>query len=202
MKWRMSATSVYFTMILIPVAFVATGCELIGGLMPGHHEVIIDESTVEPELKNVLAQAKRLTLITSGLADSSAAISLEQQGGYEVNTLGFPGVPTPSQIRKFMETICIGFDKPDLVIHTLFGAPDLGGGTIIRGALTGRAGFETTGATDVLRCRDMWKTRFSLRTKVDQGIHNADVANVDQILGREYAKALMRIGGKLPPIAK
>lgn len=199
MKRPMSASSMYLTMILIPVAFLTAGCELIGGLMPSRHEVIVDESTVEPELKKALAQAKKLTLIASDKSDNSAAIYLEKQGGYEVDVVGFPGVPTPSSIRKYMETICVGSHNPDLVIYRLFDAPVMGSGVVIQALMTGRASIESPGTSDVLRCRDMWKTHFSLRAEINQGVHNVDQVNMDQTLGNEYAKALMRIGGKLQP---
>ncbi len=191
--------AIRFGLGTILLAVLTTAC-LIGGLMPSNNRVIIDETTVAPDLKQALASAKKLGFISAHPSTTAAATYLELHGGYEAFVEEPQKTSTPSQNRKLMETICSKSDSPDLVFLPTPAESDAGGMTTLKGAFTGRLDVNITAGEEVMRCKDKSKYRFSLRGELNQGIYNADQTKVNEIFGQEYAKALMRIAGKFPPV--
>lgn len=186
---------------LMPAILCSSGCAtaLVGGILPSNNKVTIDETTVSPELKDSLSKAKRLAFLATDKADTYVGEYLEENAGYEVSLVETSKVATLSQKRRQMETICSGSDKPDLVFAGSSGEANASTGTTLTALVTGRTDFDVTGINEVLRCRDNWKTQFSMREEISQGIYNADQTSMERIVGQEYAKALMRLAGKLQP---
>jgi len=172
---------------------------IVGGVLPSDNKVIVDETTVTPELKIALSEARKLTFFSSDQSDTFTAEYLEQHGGYEVTLEDPPKAASPSQKKKLMGAVCKQANRPDLVFSFSSTESDAGGGTVLRGVVTGRAKFNLTVLSDVVRCRDKWTSQFSVRAEMSQGIYNADSTKMSQVIGVEFAKALMQLAGKLPP---
>ena len=170
--------------------------------MPSKHNVVIDESSIDPELKVAMSKANKFSIIGSDASDVETANYLEQNAGWEVVLEETAKAATLSQTRKFVETLCKRKDRPDLVLSTSSNdQSDAGAGTVIKGLVTGRIDVNATTVQNVTRCRDKWQSRFTVRWEMSQGEFNADKVKMSHILAQEYAKALMRLAGKLPPVA-
>jgi hypothetical protein len=200
----MSTIRIFRTVLLATVPLHA-GCillaaplaPLVGGLLPSDNKVVIDEKTVTPELRTTLAQTKKWTFVDSDKSDAYMGELLEQHG-YEVAIEDSPKSATQSQKRKQMEAICARPDRPELVFSSSTGETDIGTGTTLKGLATGRAYYDVSGTEQVLRCRDKWSSEFALRAEISQGIYNEDKTKLAQIMGQEFAKALMQAAGTLP----
>jgi hypothetical protein len=172
-----------------------SGC---AGFRESNHSVEVDNSTVDPELKKSLANARKLVFLgTEGAAELPyMAEYLELDGGYEVSIERVSSIYSPSQIRKLALKVCQRADKPDLVFSSSNPETDAGGGTTIQAVFTGRAEFDMNLRVSVLRCRDSWISKFSASVSIDQGIYNADQSRMSELLGKEYAMALLEMAGR------
>ena len=176
---------------------------LAGGAMPDSHSVTFDQATATPKLQQVLASAHTITSITNGGDDRSniyMAEYLEEKNAYEVKTEDIPGGATPSQRRKLMRQICSRRDKPDLVISSTMGNMGTGTPLLVSAMVTGRRKSDVSFVMSFLRCRDNWQGKVNGKVEIDRGAINSNFdKEINQIMGYEAAKALMRLAGKLPP---
>jgi len=167
--------------------------------MSGDNKFVIDQSTVTAELKSALSQSKRITLVGGDPSDTYMAEYLDKNGAWQVEIEEQPKSSTPSQRRKLMDNICSRSDRPDLVMSSSAGESDAGTGATLKGLATGRVSVKFTGTVELLRCRDKWKGQFNASVDMDQGIYNLDQTKMNQVIGQEAAKALMRLAGKPVP---
>lgn len=193
--------------LLLAASVLLAGCmaaalapmvPLVGGMSSSSNKVTVDEATVTPELRHAFADAKRLTLIGGDRSSLHMAEYLDEQQAYEVRIEPSGQMSTPSQRREDMRKVCSHASPPDLVLSSSMGRSDVGTGTTMGALFTGRANFNVRGTIDVLRCRDSWASRFAVAAEISQGMYNADIAKIDQVLGQEIGKSLMVLGGKLP----
>ena len=175
---------------------------LVGGLMPSNNDVVIDEATITPELKDSFANARNLIFLSADTSDTYMAEYLELYGEYLVVLEASPQAASPSQRKTLMEGLCSNEQDTDtktLVLSSSSGEADVGVGTTLVGVVTGRARFDITGTVDVYGCEDMSWSEFGLTITVRQGVYNADQTVVDRYVGVGFAQALMRIAGKPIP---
>ena len=172
---------------------------LVGGMMGSNHQVVIDDATVDPQLRALLPTVNRLAFMSQEQTTVYAAEHLEMNSDYQVSLVPPPQNVSPSQARRHMETICAGPEQPDVVFYFRSPSSDAGTGTTAMGVLTGRVKFDLDLVTDVLRCDTNWRTQFMTTGKISQGIYNADQTRVDQALGQEFSLALLRLAGKEVP---
>ena len=177
-----------------------SGC-LVGGVIESAVVVYADESTVKPELKRMLSTAKSIALLTAEKSQSaiSTAEYLDLHGGYRV-TIESVEVKgwTPSQKRDAMKEICRKNKSVDIVAAAMSSNNDAGGGTTIKGAVTGRVSLKIVTVDEILQCKTNLTTTFSIITELDQGIYNADQVNIDKKVGVEAAKLFLKLAGKTP----
>ncbi|MGQ0701395.1 MAG: hypothetical protein ACT4PZ_24520 [Panacagrimonas sp.] len=190
------ACSLQGCLLLLPAV---TAAPLAGGLLPSNNKVIVDETTVTPELKTALSKAKKLIFLSAEEGDRYTAEYLEQHADYTVTLEEPPKAASPSQRRELMESICRKAGKSDVVLSFSSTESDAGMMTSLKGGLLGRSQWNLTMTTDVLSCGNKVRSDFLVRAEMSQGIFNADQTAIDQILGVEYAKAIMQIAGRLPP---
>lgn len=181
------------------VAAVAPG---IAGLMPGKGDVTVDESTVTPELRSSLANAKRLIFFSAESSDTYTSAYLEQHAGYLVTLEAPPAAASPSQARSLMEGLCErakDTGESTLVISSSSGESSAGMGTALLGAVTGRVKVNVQGGINVHNCQDASWSQFSITIAVSQGIYNTDQSAIEQYLAVGFAQAIMTAAGKPIP---
>lgn len=171
----------------------------VGGMVSSSNEMELDWTTITPELRQALARAKTLTVLSNDPSITYMAEYLDQKGDYEVRMQEPPKGATPSQRRDLMRKTCAGPERTDLVLSPSAGTSDAGSGVSNAGAmLLGRAIVNQTTSVEVLRCRDNWQNKFSATLKLNQGVFNMDKTKIAEVIGQESAKALLQIAGKLP----
>ncbi|MGQ0700515.1 MAG: hypothetical protein ACT4PZ_20025 [Panacagrimonas sp.] len=191
-----AACSLQSCLLLLPAVGAAP---LAGGLLPSNNKIVVDETTVTPELKAALSKAKKLIFLSAEEGDRFTAEYLEQHADYIVTLEDPPKAASPSQRRELMESICRKAGKSDVVLSFSSTESDAGAMTSLKGGLLGRSQWNLTMSTDVLSCRNKERSSFLVTAEMSQGIFNADQTAIDQILGVEYAKAIMQIAGRSPP---
>jgi hypothetical protein len=154
---------------------------------------------VSPELRKRLASAKRLTLLGSEKWDVYFAEYLDKHGAYVAEVEEPPKGATPTQRRRAMQTLCAKRDRPDLVMSTSSGDSDAGGIATAKALVLGREEHNITTTVDVIGCRDSWPSQFTARVEFSQGLLNMDATRIEQTVGHEFAKTLMRLAGKPLP---
>ena len=197
---RVAVCSVVITLLSGCVAAaLAPVVPLVGGMMGGKSQVVIDESTVDPQLKELLPSTRRLAFISQEPTAMHAAEHMELNSDYQVSLVAPPHALSPSQARQHMETVCTGPEKPDVVLNFRSPQSDAGTGTTTRGVLTGRVKYDLDLTTDVLVCDTGWRTQFLTTGQINQGMYNADQSKLPQILGQEFSLALLRLAGRTLP---
>lgn len=173
---------------------------LVGGMMGNKTGVVIDDSTVDPQLRTLMPNVRKIAFMSADPTTVYAAEHMELNSDYLVAVVPPLEAASPSQSKRYMEEICEGSEKPDIVFGFQTPTSDAGTGTTVRGALTGRAVFDITMLTDVLRCDNGWRSQFTTVGRISQGVYNADQTQTNQILGHEFSGALLRLAGKMPPL--
>lgn len=199
-RWRFLACTAALVAVPLLSGCVALALAplipLVGGVTPGDNKVEIDQTTVTPELRNTMAQTKKLAVLSIGPSISHMAEVLDSKGAFDVTAEEPPKGATPSQRRTMAQEICAK-KKPDIVIAPSTGTTDSGSAASNVGAMfLGRAIVDMKINTEVLRCRDGWRHTFTSTIKLNQGLWNTDRAKVDQVIGEEAAKSLMQLAGK------
>ena len=199
--WRLFRTGICLTMPVVLSGCVAAALApvvpLVGGMLGNKSQVIIDESTVDPQLREFLPTASNLAILSQDPTAVYAAEHMETHSDFEVTLVAPPQAVSPSQARRFMSEVCEREENPDLVLYFNTPQSDAGTGTTVKGVVTGRSKFNLDLATDVLRCEDGWRTQFTTTGAINQGIYNADQAKINQILGQEFSLALLQLAGKV-----
>ena len=172
---------------------------LVGGLMGNKSQVVIDEATVDPQLREFLPATSRIAIMSQDSTALYAAEHIEMNSNYQVSLVAPPEAASPSQAKRHMVVVCDGTEEPDMVLYFRAPRSDAGGGTVAKGALTGRSKFNLELVTDVLRCENGWRSQFITRGEINQGIYNADQTKMNQILGQGFSLALLRLAGKETP---
>lgn len=175
---------------LVPIA---------GGLMEQQNQVEIDPSMITPELRAAFANSRKLTVLGSEAHVVYMAQHLDEQGDFEVRTAELAKGATPSQRREQLRNVrAVRSPAPDLALSPAAPTSDAGGGSTATALLLGRDRKNLTSQVETLRCSDGKPMRFTIQAKIDQGFYNMDQTQIDQVIGQEAAKALMRLAGKLP----
>jgi len=173
---------------------------LVGGMMGSKNQVVIDESTVEPQLRELLPIATKLAFMNTEPDAIYAAEHMELNSDYQVSLVSPPEATSPSQAKRYMAEVCTGEEKPHLVFYFQSPNSDIGTGTTVKGVLTGRVAYNIDVVTHVIRCRTGWRSQFLARAELNQGMYNADKIKLSQELGQLFSEAVLRLAGKLPPL--
>ncbi|WP_405239674.1 MULTISPECIES: hypothetical protein [Lentisalinibacter] len=181
-------------------AALVPAAPLVGGMMGHKTEVLIDEATVDPQFRELMPAVSKIAFISTDPTTVYAAEHMELNSDYLVSVVPPLEAASPSQSKRYMEEVCEGSEKPDVVFGFQTPQTDAGTGTTVRGVLTGRAVFDVTMLTDVLRCDTGWRSQFTTVGRISQGVYNADQTQINQILGQEFSGALLRLAGKMPPL--
>ena len=62
--------------------------------------------------------------------------------------------------------------------------------------LIGRVMIENAQTIDLLRCRDRMQSKFTFKTKMNQGAYNMGQLKIKEELGKLSAKELLKLVGK------
>jgi hypothetical protein len=170
-----------------------SGCAVVGGSLPDSSEVVIDPTTVDTQLSSVLSAARKIAIVSQDPAAVYAAQEIELASNFEVALVAPPEAASPSQLRRHMEVVCGGPERPDIVMS--FGPPDsdAGTGTNVKGVLIGRVQYDVQFATDVLQCSSGWRTAFTTVAQMDQGLYTSTTEGTGRVLGTGFSAAFLEI---------
>lgn len=189
-------TGCIMLMALAPLVPLATGS------MEGKTKVILNEASITPEIKNILKNSTKLTVLTNNPASLSAAEYLELHGNYKISLEEWGKLVSPSQRLKLMKKQCNTTDTPDLVFSFSEVEAEMNAGGMMM--LTGRIKTKSIQTSYILNCKDENLHKFLVSISVNQGTLNQDqTLKLNKIIGSKYARILMKLGGKkLPPLPK